>query len=97
MVVELLDYRPQRSKEPSPGKPERSRAVLHPNSETLWADICALNQRSGGKWADIDALDVEAHILVSLILSLKSSVLTTISSSRLRLLYVSIPILTSPA
>lgn len=64
MIVELLDYRPQRNKEHIPEKPERTRAVLHPNSETLWADICSLNQRYGGKWTDKDALAVEARILV---------------------------------
>ncbi|KAG6855908.1 hypothetical protein H0H87_009514 [Tephrocybe sp. NHM501043] len=65
MIVELLDYRPQRSKEPTPDKPERTRAVLHPNSETLWADICAMNQRFGGKWTDRDALEMEARLVLA--------------------------------
>lgn len=64
MIVELLDYRPQRGKEPAPEKPERTRVVLHPNSETLWADICALNQKYGAKWTDLDALEIESKILV---------------------------------
>lgn len=66
MIVELLDYRLQKNKEPALENPERTRAVLHPNSETLWADICSLNQRHGGKWTDHDALEVEALTLVSL-------------------------------
>lgn len=66
MIVELLDYRPQRNKEPTLEKPERTRAVLHPNSETLWADICSLNQRHGGKWSDTETLNIEARLLVSL-------------------------------
>ncbi|KAF9461492.1 Spt20 family-domain-containing protein [Collybia nuda] len=66
MIVELLDYRPQRNKEHTPEKPERTRAVLHPNSETLWADICSLNQRSGGKWSDRDALAIEAQLLLAI-------------------------------
>lgn len=64
MLVELLDYRPQRNKEPTPEKPERTRVILHPDSETLWADICLLNQKTGSKWTDADTLEVEARILV---------------------------------
>lgn len=64
MIVELLDYRPQRNKEPTPEKPERTRVVLHPNSETLWADISSLNQKYGTKWTDFDALELESKILV---------------------------------
>ncbi|KAF8159849.1 Spt20 family-domain-containing protein [Crassisporium funariophilum] len=65
MVVELLDYRPQRSKEPALKIPEKTRVVLHPNSETLWADICSLNQKHGGKWTDKDALEIEAKLLLA--------------------------------
>jgi transcription factor SPT20 len=52
MIVELLDYRPQRNKEP--------------NAETLWADICSLNQKYGGNWSDEEALELEARLLVSI-------------------------------
>jgi hypothetical protein len=65
--VELLDYRPPRNKEPPLEKPDRSRVVLHPNSETIWADICLLNQKSESKWTDKDALQIEARILVCFI------------------------------
>lgn len=65
MIVELLDYRPQRNKE-TLDKPERTRAVLHPNAETLWADICSLNQKNGGKWSDRDALAIESRILLAI-------------------------------
>jgi transcription factor SPT20 len=64
MIVELLDYRPQKLKEPALEKPERTRVVLHPNSETLWADICLLNQKAGNQWTDQDALEIEARLLV---------------------------------
>jgi hypothetical protein len=64
MIVELLDYRPQKLKEPVLEKPERTRVVLHPNSETLWADICLLNQKAGSQWTDQDALEIEARLLV---------------------------------
>ncbi|KAJ7302940.1 Spt20 family-domain-containing protein, partial [Mycena albidolilacea] len=66
MIVELLDYRPQqRNKEAAPDKPERTRVVLHPNGETLFADICALNRKNGNKWTDRDALEVEARVLLA--------------------------------
>jgi transcription factor SPT20 len=68
MIVELLDYRRQRNKDPLP-PPERTRVVLYPNSETLWADLCLLNQRAGNKWTDSESLQVEARILVSNFLS----------------------------
>lgn len=64
MIVELLDYRPQKLKEPAPESPERTRVVLHPNSETLWADICLLNQKTGNQFTDQDALEIEARLLV---------------------------------
>ena len=66
MIVELLDYRPPKGKDPVLEKPDRTRVVLTPNPETLWADICLLNQRVGLAWTDEDALEVESRILVSL-------------------------------
>ena len=66
LVVELLDYRPQRGKEQ--GKPERTRVVLHPTPETHWADVCLLNQKTDNKWSDKDALEVEARILVRFVI-----------------------------
>ncbi|KAJ7777188.1 Spt20 family-domain-containing protein [Mycena metata] len=66
MIVELLDYRPQqRNKETAPDKPERTRVVLHPNGETLFADICSLNRKNGNKWSDRDALAIEARLLLA--------------------------------
>jgi transcription factor SPT20 len=67
MLVELLDYRPKRAKDPPLENPERSRVALHPNNETLWANLCLMNQRSGNKFTDSDVLDLEAQILVSYI------------------------------
>ena len=64
MIVELLDYRPQKAKDPILTNPERSRVVLTPNPETLWADLCLLNQKAGNTWTDQEALEVEARILV---------------------------------
>ena len=66
MIVELLDYRPLKSKDSELADPERSRVVLRPNSETLWSDICLLNQKAGYTWTDQEALEVEARILVCL-------------------------------
>ncbi|KAJ7230459.1 Spt20 family-domain-containing protein, partial [Mycena pura] len=64
MIVELLDYRPQqRSKEATLDKPERTRVVLYPNGESLFADISSLNRKIGENWTDRDALEVEARII----------------------------------
>ena len=64
MVVELLDYRPPKGKDPELHEPKRTRVVLNPTPESLWADICMLNQKAGHTWTDHDALQVEAKILV---------------------------------
>lgn len=76
MIVELLDYRPQRNKEPTPEKPDRTRVVLHPNSETLWSDICSLNSKRGDKLSDLDAIDIESKIIVRLSVLVFASVPT---------------------
>lgn len=67
MVVELLDYRSQKVNQPHPEKPERTRVILHPNPETLYADICSLNQRNGGSWSDAEAIEIEAKLLVGFV------------------------------
>ena len=64
MIVELLDYRPPKGKDDVLEKPEASRVVLSPNGESLWTDICLLNQKCGGAWTDGETLEVEAQILV---------------------------------
>jgi hypothetical protein len=64
MIVELLDYRPELSREPPLRVPIKSRVVLHPSAETLWADICSVNQRLGGTMSDNDALELESRLLV---------------------------------
>lgn len=66
MIVDLLDYRPPKGKDPVLENPDRTRVVLTPSPETLWADLCLLNQRAGYTWTDKDALEVESRILVSL-------------------------------
>lgn len=66
MLVELLDYRPKRAKDPPLEKPEKSRVILHPSGETLWADMCLMNQRTGFKFTDPQVLELEAQILVRL-------------------------------
>ena len=72
MIVELLDYRPPKGKDPELATPKRTRVVLSPTSDTIWADICLLNHKSGNMWTDEEALDVEAKILVGQILILFS-------------------------
>jgi transcription factor SPT20 len=52
------------SKESKSPEKAITRVLLRPNSETLFADLCLLNQKAGGKWTDEDALEIEAKILV---------------------------------
>jgi hypothetical protein len=92
MVVELLDYRAQKFNQPLPEKPERTRVTLHPNPETLYADICTMNQKSGGMWSDKDALEVESKLLVSCIRRPQLSVAERSASLPPRLRCVSIQI-----
>jgi transcription factor SPT20 len=65
MIVQLLDYRPPKGKDPLLEQPVCSHVVLNPNSESLWQDICLLNQKLGGAWTDQETLELEAKILVS--------------------------------
>jgi hypothetical protein len=68
MIVDLLDWRPPKHKDPVLEKPEKSRVVLRPTVESLWGDIRSLNQKFGGTWTDQEALEVEARILVCFII-----------------------------
>ena len=70
MIVEIEEFKPPDSKDNN-APPEKisARFLLRPNSETLFADLCLLNQKGGNKWTDKDALEVEAKILVRSYLS----------------------------
>ncbi|KAH9046551.1 Spt20 family-domain-containing protein [Lactarius hengduanensis] len=65
MIVEIEEYRPPDEKDSKLPEKTVARVLLRPNSETLFADLCLLNQKSGGKWTDKDALEVEAKILLA--------------------------------
>lgn len=65
MIVELQDFRSPKATDATLDEPDRSRVVLSPNMETLWADICLLNQKSGKAWTDQQSLEVEARILLA--------------------------------
>lgn len=93
MIVELLDYRPELIREPPLRVPIKSRVVLHPNAETLWADICSLSQRLGGSMTDNDALELESKILVREFYSLLPNSVSYYSSWLLPLRYASTRIL----
>ena len=69
MIVEIEDHRVPIPKDDKPPEKIVARALLRPNSETLFADLCLLNQKAGNKWTDKDALEVEAKILVRSFLS----------------------------
>lgn len=62
--MQLLDYRPPKGKDPLLEEPVRSHVVLSPSGETIWQDICLLNQKAGSVWTDAETLEVEAQILV---------------------------------
>lgn len=69
MIVELLDYRPLKAKDPILDAPEKTRVVLSPTAETLWTNLCLLSQKAGNVWTDEDVLEVEAKILVRVLIS----------------------------
>ena len=65
MIVEIEDFKVVNTKnDKGPGKAPIARALLCSNSETLFADLCLLNQKNGNKWTDKDALQAKAEILV---------------------------------
>jgi transcription factor SPT20 len=68
MIVEIEELSQpsssDNSKESNPPEKIVTRVLLRPNSETLFADLCILNQKTGYKWTDNDALEAEAKILV---------------------------------
>ncbi|EIW59818.1 uncharacterized protein TRAVEDRAFT_28817, partial [Trametes versicolor FP-101664 SS1] len=65
LIVELLDYRPNRSTDPELEQPEASRVVLTPNDESRWTDICLMNQKTGLTWTDADSIEIEARLLMA--------------------------------
>ncbi|THH08262.1 hypothetical protein EW145_g2834 [Phellinidium pouzarii] len=65
LIVELLDYRPAKAKDPVLEKPDVQRVVLRSNPETIWADICMMNAKANATWSDMDALKIEAKLLLS--------------------------------
>lgn len=89
MIVEIQDYRiPLKSKERrllDETKPqmETIRTVLIPTGESIWADICLMNQKAGGKWSDQESLDVESKILVRRVPHLPRFLSLTVESVQL--------------
>ncbi|KAG7444490.1 uncharacterized protein BT62DRAFT_1029822 [Guyanagaster necrorhizus] len=69
LIAELLDYRPQKVNDPPLEKPVRTRTVLHPTPESLWADTCkiaaAAKQQEDLVMTDRDALEIESRILLA--------------------------------
>ena len=62
--LEMEDFKPPNTKDDKAPEKPVARALLRPNSETLFADLCLLNQKACNKWSDKDALEVEAKVLV---------------------------------
>ncbi|KAK0444826.1 Spt20 family-domain-containing protein, partial [Armillaria borealis] len=69
LIAELLDYRPLKANDPPLEKPGRTRTVLHPTPESLWADVCKIaatkKQQEGLIMTDRDALEIESRILLA--------------------------------
>ncbi|KAN0137073.1 Spt20 family domain containing protein [Lactarius tabidus] len=65
MIAQIEEYEPSKSTETEELKKTVSKVLLRPNSETLFADLCLLNQKAGNNWTDKDALEVEAKILLA--------------------------------
>ncbi|KIJ55209.1 hypothetical protein M422DRAFT_239837 [Sphaerobolus stellatus SS14] len=81
MIVEKTDHRKQKQPQPQPqtqpqpqqaqnqnqdqSAPETVRLVLHPNAETLYADLCLLNAKLGNKLTDMEAIELESKILTA--------------------------------
>jgi transcription factor SPT20 len=67
MIVELLDYRPSKGQTEPLENPTRTRAVLNPNQESLYADFRLLRAKQGlDAWGDMEVLHAEACFLVSM-------------------------------
>ena len=104
MIVDIEEFKQvnskDNSKESKPLEKSITRVLLRPNSETLFADLCLLNQKSGNKWTDKEAFEVEAKILVRSIFFSETllrlfSVRTLTWQIRIAACYVSAPLLGS--
>jgi hypothetical protein len=45
--------------------PKVYRVALHPTEESVWTDICMLNEQLGIEWSDDRALELESRILLA--------------------------------
>ncbi|KAJ3721982.1 hypothetical protein C8R42DRAFT_69088 [Lentinula raphanica] len=64
LIVNLLDYRPPKPNDPPLDTPKRSREVLHPTPETLWAELCVISASTAVQLAGAQGLKIEAKILL---------------------------------
>lgn len=66
MLVELHDWRTQITGVDGKLKPETSRSILLQDSESMYAEICLVNQKyCEGKMTDTDALQFESALLLA--------------------------------
>ena len=82
--MEIHDHRRSNSnshaRETSPRtdtEAEVKRVVMQPTAESIWADICLLNEESGFTWTEDIALQVEAQILVSMVSIVRRHLINT--------------------
>lgn len=71
LIVEIYDHRTKFQDTvhdiPADGNSkEVKRIALRPSAETLWTDLCLMNEASRESWTEDLALEVEAKILVSI-------------------------------
>jgi hypothetical protein len=64
MIAQIEEFEPPKTPDSQESQKITTKVLLRPNSETLFADLCLLNQKAGNSWTDKDALEVEAKILV---------------------------------
>ncbi|KAK9701946.1 Transcription factor spt20 [Basidiobolus ranarum] len=66
IIAEIHDHRPNlHSEQSSETLTNIQRVVLHPTSETLWADLCLMNETSDVLWNEDFSLQVESKILLA--------------------------------
>ncbi|ORX94805.1 hypothetical protein K493DRAFT_337632 [Basidiobolus meristosporus CBS 931.73] len=67
IIAEIHDHRPIRAQAEltSDIRVEVYKIVLHPTSETIWADLCLMNEMRDAVWSEDFSLQVESKILLA--------------------------------
>ncbi|ORX99528.1 hypothetical protein K493DRAFT_109828 [Basidiobolus meristosporus CBS 931.73] len=65
IIAEIHDYRESYTTNVNGTNSNTNRVLLTPNAETLWSDLCLLNESYGAFWSEDFALEVESKILLA--------------------------------